>query len=683
MKTSVNWLKDFIKIPPPVERIADRLTMAGLEVKKLEPLPKLKDTLFEVEITTNRPDWLSHWGVAREIAAIENLSLKPPDIDKTTNRPMPPGWKIIMKDLEAGPYYTGVLIEGIEWNETPDEMKARLEAVGLRSINLIVDITNYVLLETGQPLHAFDADLLHGKEIQVRRAKAGEKMTSISETVLELQSKDLVIADSERAVALAGVMGGKDTEVTPKTRNIFLESAFFQPRCVRQTSRRLGLVSESSYRFERRVDPEGVDYGRDRAVHLIKQFAKPRFISAVLKAGDKPLPPKGRIHLRASEIENNLGVKIKSHQISSILTRLGFEAKQDAAESWNVKVPSFRADVTQPVDLIEEVARLYGYETIEETLPERAPISLHEEPRLKLQERSRGFFAGAGLFETVTFSLISGAGLDPEKDLKEAVRVVNPQNKELVWMRPVLLPSLLEVVRRNFHLGARGVPIFEIANVYTRPQKEKHPEEERALGIALSGRLCETSWLDAERDATFYDLKGLVEKYLESLGVVFTFESLHRSYFREGHAETVLIGTKTVGFLGEVQGVLCRQAGLEKEVHFAQLFLGKILPHVAWIKPLAPLPRFPPIERDLAMVVAESVKAGEVERMLRESGQGLIRKIEIFDLFRGGRIPKGCKNLAFRLTYQALDRTLVSEEIQKLHTELAEKIAKKFQASFQ
>ncbi|MBI3313312.1 MAG: phenylalanine--tRNA ligase subunit beta [Candidatus Omnitrophica bacterium] len=684
MKISVNFLKDFVKLTPPFERVAEKLTMAGLEVKKVEPVTTGKDFVFEIEITSNRPDWLSHLGVAREIAAVEGLSLKMPDLPASDKRSFPAGWKLDLKEKEGCPYYSGVLIEGINWAPTPDFMKERLQACGLRSINLIVDITNYVLLEIGQPLHAFDADLLKGKEIQIRRVKAGESFTAIDQSLLTLLASDLVIADHDRPVALAGVMGGANSEVSEKTRNIFLESAFFNPRWVRQTSRRLGLTSESSYRFERRVDPQGVDLGRERAIYLIQKYAKPRFIGGVLKAGSKPVVSQGRVHLKAEEIQKVLGVSVKPREVISILTRLGLEVKSTSADAWNVGIPSFRSDLTRSIDLIEEIARIHGYDKLPESLPERQPPTvLSRHSQLKLQNKAREFFTGAGLFETVTFSLISETGLDPDKDLSDAVTIVNPMNKELTRMRPVMIPSLLQVVKKNVSQGAKRVPIFEIANIYRR-DGNKSTQEEGVLAIAFYGDVRVKNWLDPQRKSTFYDLKGLVESFLNNLGIRgFRFNSSRHSLLNDTGSESICLNSEDIGFLGTVHPRLLKLWDLESEVHFAQVSLKKLHPHVLWQRVFHDLPRFPSMERDLSLLVQESVKAGEIQEEIERLGEGLVQKIELFDLFRGGRVKPGHKNVAFRVTYQFHERTLVSEEIQKLHTKIADELVKKFQAAFQ
>jgi phenylalanyl-tRNA synthetase beta chain len=684
MKISTNWLKDFVELMPPVARTAERLTMAGLEVKKCEQLTHPSDTLFEIEITSNRPDWLSHWGVAREIAAVENLSLKNLGVDPETGRTPPPGWEIQIKDMAGCPYYTGVLIEGITETKTPDFIVNRLLACGIRSINLIVDITNYVLLEVGQPLHAFDADLIHGKEIVVRKAKPGEKFTLINGATIELKPEDLLIADSDRAVALAGVMGGKDSEISDKTRNVFLESAFFDPSRVRKTSRRHQLSSDSSYRFERRVDPEGVDIGRSRALALILKYAKPRHISAMVKAGEKPQLAVKTIQLRGDEVTAVLGVEIKPNQIALILGRLGLQVKQHTPGIWTVGIPSFRPDLVRPIDLIEEIARIYGFENIPETLPARPPISLGENPRLSLEKKIRQFLSGAGLCETVTFSLIAEEGLDPAKDLKHAVQIVNPLQHGLHWMRPTMVTSLLSVIQKNVNAGADSVPVFEIANIYSMPDAHKHPVEERVCAIALYGKKAVQTWLDAARPVTFYDLKGYVETILKNAGSEeLCVAKVQKSYFAEGTSEELRTWQTPLAFLGQLSEELLGKWDLKEPVYYAEISLEKLIASSQKIRTFKDWPKYPAIERDLSIVVKDSVKSGDLMGEIRGLGQGLIQEVLLFDLFRGKRVPAGCKNLAFRVVYQSSDRTLVSDEVQKVHEKIAQTLVQKYQASFQ
>ncbi len=683
MKLSVSWLKDLVAMHPPIEGVAEKLTLAGLEVKSVRPSPDKKDTVFEIEITSNRPDWLSHIGTAREIAAVESLGVKLPEIDLHDSHQTAPGWKIHLRELKACPYYTGVLIEGIEMAPTPDFMRERLEACGLRSINLIVDITNYVLLEIGQPLHAFDADLLKGKEIQIRYARPKEKFTAINGAAHELEPQDLVIADAQNALALAGIMGGKDSEVSARTRNIFLESAYFHPHGVRQSSKRHALSSDSSYRFERRVDPEGVDFARQRAIYLIRKYAKPRFISAILKAGEAPKPSVTHIHVTAQDIRRVLGTDLKSHTVSSVLNRLGLETKQKSQEAWDVLIPSFRSDLISPIDIVEEIARIYGYDQIPAVLPVRAPVPFEANPLLKAESRMREFFSGAGLYETVTFSLIAATGLS-EADLDGAVKLVNPMHKEMCWMRPVMVPSLLQVVRKNFDQAADCVPVFEIANVYAMSSDRKKTEERKVAAIALAGKHRPKTWMDAEREVTFFDLKGLAEAALDALGVRgITFQDAEHALLERGSVQQMMSGNEVLGVLGEVRQSLRSLWDIEPPVYFAELNLEAAVRCRQEVAVFRPLARFPSMKRDLAVAVPENVRAGDIQNQIVSMGEGLIRSVEVFDVFRGGRIPKGFKNIAFRVIYQSPEKTLLSEDVQKLHFSIADAVAQRFQATFQ
>lgn len=682
MRISTNWLRDFVTLAPPLERIAERLTMVGLEVKRIEPRPDIKDTIFEIEVTTNRPDWLSHFGVAREIHAVENTGLKIPPSKNPEHRPMPSGWKLDLKEADGCPYYTACLIEGIQEGPTPDWMKNRLEASGLRSINLLVDITNYVLLEIGQPLHAFDADLLRGHEVQIRRAKAGENFAAINGVTHALGSEDLVIADRERTVALAGIMGGSETEVSSKTRNIFLESAFFHPRWVRRSSLRRGLSSESSYRFERRVDPEGVDLGLERAIYLFRELAHPRNVSAVTRAGRKPIMEKSHIHLSLEQVGKILGMEVKPHQIHSILTRLALDVKSDSPETWVVGVPSYRPDLQRPVDLVEEVARLGGYDKIQETLPERPPIEIPTNPLRNLEEKTRDFFAGVGLFETVSFSLTNPshfetAGFDP----KAFLEIHNPIHQELTLLRPSFLISLIEVLSRNERFGQQSVSIFEVANLYFQGAKDSSPAEERWVGILLAGERT-AGWNDSRRAMDFYDLKGVIEDYLEYLDVgPPVFVSLEAPCF-EGAAQ-IKIGSETVGQIGRVSKTLRKAWDLSSKPIFAEINLERLVPLLPKKRRFKDIARYPSVARDLSIIVDEKIQVAEILSFITQLGKDWVREVTLIDLFRGGRVPKGCQNLTFRITYQSTEQTLLSEEVQQLHNEIASQVSRKFAAVFQ
>lgn len=687
MKISLNWLRDFIKIAPPYEKLAEDLTMAGLTVEGVQEMAgEPRDVVFEVEVTTNRPDWLSHWGVAREAAAIRNLSLKIPDTYAKVRADLPAGWTLDLRDAEGCPYYSGVLIEGIPaMIETPAWIKNRLTVCGVRLINFVVDITNYVLLETGQPLHAFDAALLKDSKIKIRRAKAGEKLVLIDSQEITLQASDLVIADANRPVALAGIMGGKSTEVTAQTRNIFLESAYFSAAFVRQSARRHGLKSDSSYRFERRVDPSGVDFARNRAIALILESAKPHkmAVSGVLRAGQLPETSKKSIKLLIDRIHQVLGITVKTSEVISILTRLGLSVSAPSSKSLLVKVPSFRSDLLEDTDLIEEVARIHGYGQIPETLPERAPVLVHDHPQFRLEGFLRPRLAGLGFHETVTFSLASDKGLEPD-ELKNAVELINPQNQEMRWMRPTLLPSLLTVLRKNLDMRSPQTFLFEIANVYRQAPRENKAQEDRVLALLICGQMRPAGWAEPARLAGYHDLKGMVKAVLESLGILkMNFELSESETFEPAIFEILKQSATTAGKIGQVRASVCAQWGIDEPVFFAEIKLEPMLKGWIRIKPLAELPRFPSVVRDLSIVVPEAVKAGEIHTLIAGLGQDLVKEVRVFDVFRGGRVPQNFKNLGISITYQSAQKTLVAEDIQDLHTRIAGHIAKQYHATFQ
>ncbi|MBI4372229.1 MAG: phenylalanine--tRNA ligase subunit beta [Candidatus Omnitrophica bacterium] len=672
MKVSLNWLKDYVQVKGSAESLSELLTMAGLNVEKMERLGE--DTIFEIEVTTNRPDWLSHIGVAREIHAVTGNRLSVPSVQMKLPRKTEKSFKVSIPDSPFCPYYSAVLLEEVKSGQTPDFMKKRLEACGIRSINLIVDITNYVLLEWGQPLHAFDADRLSGNEITARRARAAEKITAIDGTTYELTHDDIVIADSKGAVAIGGVMGGKDSEVSDSTQNILLESAFFAPARIRQTARRLGLGSESSYRFERKVDPLGVDAARERAVQLIAKYASVKRISPVFKAG-KPPVKSVKIALEHPEINRILGVEIPEAKTKSYLNRLGLQVS-GKGKKIKVQAPSYRSDLTYPIDLIEEIARLHGYGNIPETLPVMRPLEPHVEPILALEEKARNLCAGFGFYEAVSFSLVEPVpfdrlGLYPN----ERVKLLNPQNQELNLMRPSLLSGLAQAVRRNLYAGETDVRLFEIGNRYLDGGTGL-PKEERMIALVISGE-GRLNWLEKRRSASFYDIKGAVEELLTQLGVesIETQNESHNPIFQIGEGISLAVSGKPIGSYGMLSDKARKAYDLEKPLFYAELSLEKILASVHRRNLIREIPKFPTSARDLTLIIDETVKAEAITTQIQQKAGNLAAKIEVFDCFRGGQVPKGKKSLSFRISYQAKGRTLQNEEVNTLHFSIIDSLS--------
>jgi len=680
MKISTTWLKDYVKVKSSLEEAANRLTLSGLEVKSMEKLDG--GFVFETEITSNRPDWLSYLGVAREISALYGTPLLVPEVREPEKLfPFPPEFAIEIKDPALCPYYTGTILRGIKPCSTPEFIKKRLEGSGLRPVNFLVDVTNFVLLECGQPLHAFDLDRLGGAQIVIRRANAGEKMTGIDGKVYGLDTKDLVIADQDRTVAIAGVMGGKDTEVTEGTRDILLESAFFQPAPIRQTSKRLVLSTDSSYRFERRVDPEGVNWARERAISLILKHTSVKEVSRVKTAGRKPVR-KTTILLPFEKLERTLGSSIPPAQVEKIFRNLGFQVVQKNKKLIKVLVPSFRPDLVQAVDLIEEAARIYGYNRIAESLPKLVilPDILAEKPKFEIVDRVTDRLVGSGFWEIQNFSIIKGETYEPFLGAKDSlVRIHNPQNKDLNLMRPSLIPGLIETAQRNQYRGAKRFRFFETGQIYGAKGKDL-PEEKASLGFIVYGN-SEKTWAGAPREIGLYDIKGSVEFLLESLGIDGVgWRKASSPWMEEGAAIELTVQGKGMGVLGDTRAELLKQFDIEGPLALAEIDLERLIPLARRDRIFIAPSRYPSIIRDLSLLVPREVSAESVSSTILSEGNEFLKGVRLFDVYEGKNIPQEVKSLAFTLEYQSHQRTLSSEEIQKEHMRIAQVLQEKYNA---
>ncbi|MBI4387630.1 MAG: phenylalanine--tRNA ligase subunit beta [Candidatus Omnitrophica bacterium] len=680
MKLSWNWLKDYVIVKKSPEEIAERLTMTGLEVKRVEKIGR--DFLLETEVTSNRPDLLSHIGVAREIAAVCGASFHLPSSWKsaflaTTTQTL----KVKVLDPNLCPYYSGVIVEGIQMTKTPDWMVERLELCGIRSIHFLVDVTNYVLLEWGQPLHAFDFDKLHGNVIMARRAKKDEKLIAIDGNLYELKENDTVISDEEGALALGGVMGGKSSEVSESTRNILLESAYFVPAAIRQTAKRLKLGSESSYRFERGVDPSGVACARDRALDLITHSTKIECVGKTLEAGKLPVQ-KCKVLLHFEQINKTLGqTKISIKQAQSILDRLKLKTRIQGKGLLS-EIPSFRFDVSKPEDLIEEIARVYGYDKIQESLPTIQPSEPTKNSLLALSDQIQDECVVVGLREVVTFSLVNPTSFDAlNEERGKWVQVENPRNQNLTLMRPSLIANFLEVVKLNFGSGFKSLGIFEVANCYFETG-DLLPGEERVLAVALVGDK-PSNHLERKRSYEFEDMKGIFTNLVvKSKKVSPDFFPVGKAplAFEPGFVIEVRAHGVSLGWIGLVRPSITQKMRIEPPVFFGEVSLTK-LDRISE-KPVVyrEISRFPIVERDLALIVSEEVKVGDLIQEINVLGRGLVRAIELFDLYRGSKLPQHRKSVAFHIRYQSEKRTLEAKEVDELHFSIVNILNQKFKA---
>ena len=649
MKASYNWIKDFCSIDLPVNDLADKLTSIGLVVEEIKQVDD--DYCLDIEITANRPDCLGIVGIARELRAITGCSLQSLDNDSYNCDENVNYINVNVQDKSLSPRYSAQVIKNVKTGPSPDWLQKRLSTIGVRSINNVVDITNYVMFETGQPLHAFDLDKLEGNEIVIRNAVHGEKIVAIDSTNHTLQNDMLIIADSKKPIAIAGVMGGIDTEVSDNTKNILLECARFEPTSVRKASKRLGLFSDSSYRFERGIDTDGVLIAAKRAAGLIEKIAGGNIVSLVDK--NYETQDEKIISMRIDRVSKVLGVKIKKEDIKIILERLGFPVIKDENDTINVKAPSYRNDVYREIDLIEEIIRIYGYDKI----PIKTDIKIgvtNKKTDEKLSDNVRHLLAGFGMFEVVTFSIVEE--FPTNFDVKvwseyDNLTIKNPLVQTEKLLRKTLLFNFLKIKRHNQNRGINKINIFEISNIYLPINKKKLVDEKKCLSILF--------------EKSFLELKGVLESLIYSLCIKedcsWNFKSL--DFFSKEESAIVMVGDEFLGFIGKINKELCDFYELNGTPCFAELdfdlLTKKSSDNSNYYKEL---PNFPSIIRDVAIVVDETVKWSDVQNCVKSANVSYFEGIEFFDIYRGKQVDGGKKSIAFSVKFRTNDRTLKGEE---------------------
>ncbi len=667
MRVPLEWLKEFVKVRSKPEDLASRLTMSGLEVESIERLGK--DAILDVAVTPNRADCLSIVGMAREVAAVTGLKFEAPSFKapggkgKISSRA-----RVSVKSPSLCPRYCARVIEGVKVGPSPAWLAGRLAACGVRSVNNVVDATNYVMLETGQPLHAFDLSSIRGGRIVVRAAGEAARFTTLDGIDRMLEAEDLLICDGEGPVALAGVMGGQNSEVRDSTTSLLLESACFAPRGIRRTSRRLGLSSESSRRFERGVDPAGTLQALQKLAALIVKTAGGVPTADWIDAYPKRIGPRSLV-LSESEVKRILGVTVKAPQVVGILSALGFSAARAAGGRIRIKVPTFRPDIERPIDVIEEVARLYGYDRIPETMPlvRVAPLSrprFHREVEL-LRER----LADAGLSEALLYGFTSEEKTAPFAELcSQPVKITNPLSSEHGVMCTTLLPGLLDAMKLNASRQRPGARLFALQKVFYRPMAMGPSDEPRRVAGVLSGERFPGAWERAKEQLDFYDAKGVVESALSCMGLsgqaIFQRGEAYR-FLHPGSFAYVIVGGKRVGFVGQLHPEVAARWELKEKVFAFELSFEAMAEVAAAHSPrFTELSRFPFVERDLALVVEERVPAVEIERTIEGCAVDLIEGVRIFDVYRGTGLPAGHKSLGVSLRFSGGDRTLTDDEVE-------------------
>jgi phenylalanyl-tRNA synthetase beta chain len=640
-------------------------TPVGIDAR---PVLGLDDQVLELDLTPNRGDCLSVRGVAREVAALLKLPLKTPEpVFPELAEGAADLIRVTIEDPTLCGRYVARLLVDVKVGPSPFWLQRRLLVAGMRPINCIVDVTNYVMLEWGQPQHAFDYDAVRDGHIIVRNARPGEKLVTLDGQERALAPDMLLIADPERAIGIAGVMGGLNSEVTAGTSRVLLESAYFNPVSIRRTARSLGLYSEASARFEKGVDPEECLRAADRAVELMCRIGAGRVAAGVVDVYPKPYTAK-TIVLRPERVEKILGVPVPTGEMVDILERLGF-APRGAAGSFVVSVPSHRFDVFREIDLIEEVARLYGYDQVPHTLPFGVTTAGVRTPAQKLEASIKRTLTACGLTEVITYTFMNPKvfdrlGFPEDAAVRRTVTLKNPLSEDQAVMRTLLYPCLLDVLERNYQRRNTDVALFEIGRVYLPRQDELLPEERGTLAMALMGRT-PSGWCHKDQPLDFFYLKGVLETLARSIGLgPLTFvPEINEPAFHPGRTARVLAAGTDLGVLGEIHPEVLESYHLPERVVVAEIDLERVAALEKQEIRFSPLPRFPAVERDLAFVISKDYPAGEVADVIRQAAGGLLRELRLFDVYEGRQIPDGYRSLAFSLRFQADDRTLTDEEV--------------------
>ena len=695
MKVLYNWVKQFVDVTAPAPELRTRLSLAGVAIDSIEE--SAAGPVFDAEITANRPDCLGHYGIAREIAAIYRLPVKAlPSVLKEAAERATDVASVEIKSPDLCGRYTARMLRGVRVEPSPDWLRQRLQAIGEKSINNVVDATNYVMFELGQPLHAFDLDKLQERRIVVRRARPGEKMRTLDGVARTLGQDMCVVADASHAVAIAGVMGGADSEISFSSRNILLESAWFDRISIRRTSKALGLRTEASYRFERGTDPEMAELASRRATELIEQVAGGEVLLGAIDAYPRR-EPSLTIELRRGELLRVMGADVSDRDIEEILTALGFDPTRADGQGgtvanspsalWRCKQPSWRRDVTRGIDLVEEVARHYGYDKF----PPRLPPAKQPARRLphavaadRLLERiiALGYqeIVGIPLLDARRDELFRPEGVTP-------AMIGNPLAEDASVLRSSGIVSMLSAVEWNLNHGQRNLRLFEMGKRYQLRQGE--PVETAVLTLGATGLARPKGIHEAAREFSFADLKGDLDCIGELAGR-FAWQAVSSGWLAGARAARIAsqADDRAIGMAGQVPRRVADQLKLRQDIFIAELQLEPLLAAVEAARAarrFVPIPRFPAVERDFSLVLSEGTTFAQVADTIRALGIPEAQQIEAADLFRGGQVPAGKFSLMIRVTFQSAQATLTDAQVadfsSRIVAALEQKLGAKLRAS--
>ena len=694
MKVLVSWMRDFVDVTASPEEIANTMSVRGFAVEGLEyvdvnlsaepPGAKVEahgakpDAVIDFEVTGNRPDCMCVIGMAREVATAYDLPMRRPvvkgkdSVEETGSSLRLASLKaveradidVVIENPDLCPRYAGAVVD-VTVGSSPAWMQARLKAAGVRPISNIVDVTNYVLLEMGQPMHAFDLTKLAGAQIRVRTAKTGESIKTLDGQMRELSTDMLVIADAQRPVAIAGVMGGADSEVADGTTAIVLESAYFNPLSVRRTSRKLALKTEASIRFERGADSRLPVMAMERACALLDAIGAGRARGTIVDRYPVRIEPR-TVRLRRARIGGVLGVTVPETDVRRILESLGFTLRPstsaEESESWDVTIPTRRVDVTREIDLIEEVARHYGFDRLPSTFP---PLTVAPSPidtRIGRARHLRSVLTAAGFSEAMTFGFVAATAAAPFAAAGELIPIANPLSESFAVLRPSVLPGLIDAVAHNRRREQRDVRLFEIGARFSRDRGER-----RSLACAWTGTAVSEHWSGGSRDVDFFDMKGVVERVADALRLEVRTDAHREGWLVPGRSAAVMTDGVCIGVLGQLGPAIADAHGLPAQdaVYVAEIDLDDAEAAAPKAEGrVEPLPRYPSVTRDISILIDETLAADAVRATVRWAAPPTLVQIREFDRYQGKGVPEGEISLSLRLTFRASDRTMTDAEVQ-------------------
>ncbi len=643
----------------------------------LETALNLGDTVLDVSITPNRSDCLSMIGMAREIAALTGKKIRMPKIKiRESSEDISTLSSVTIVDADLCPRYSARMIKDVKIGESPVWMKTRLEAAGLRAINNVVDVTNFVMLEMGQPLHAFDFRFLEEGRIVVRKSKAGEEFVSLDEKSRVLPENTLLICDGKKPVAIAGIMGGLNSEVKEDTHVIFLESAYFNPSSIRRSSRRLAMPTDAAFRFERGIDPEGVTRALNRAAQLIAELSDGSICRNYLDEYPQKIVPVENIPLRLSRIREMIGTVIPAKDVIQILRSLDMKVRADGKGQYLVTPPTFRVDIEREIDLIEEIVRLYGYDRVPIMLPAVAVTELAVIPRLRLEERIRELMAGSGFSEIINYSFSSPASVDcldlPQDDARRNFVIIkNPLTEEQSVMRTVMAFGMLETLKRNINNASFNLKIFEIGRTFLKFQTGELPVENNVLSGLLTGKLSDDLWAN-KVNVDFYDLKGCLENLFYDLKVenVRYRTEISEPFLHPGQSCGLYIDGTKIGYLGQVHPDVMLKMDIKGAAYLFEINIDLLNKQVKSHISYKEISKFPAVIRDVAFVIPASLEAEKMLEIVLSQREDLLENVVVFDIYAGKGLDIGTKSLGLRFSYRALDRTLTDAEINSIHDKI-------------